>query len=102
VWPLPQPPAQGGPAAPQNRVGVTLLAELEAFVGDHRPHGALTSDATESAWNGYLLTVACSCGVVFERWITPWDAELDLLRAATLNWTFTQRYPEAQDFSRAR
>ena len=22
-------------------------------------------------WNGYLLTVACRCGVVFERWVTP-------------------------------
>ena len=38
---------------------------------DHRPHGTLTADATEPAWNGYLLTVACPCGVVFERWITP-------------------------------
>jgi len=25
------------------------------------------------------------CGVVFERWVTPEDAELDLLRAARLN-----------------
>jgi len=41
---------------------MTLLAELEAFVGDHRPHGPLTADATEPAWNGYLLTVACPCG----------------------------------------
>jgi len=32
-----------------------------------RPQGALTADATEPAWNGYLLTVACSCGVVFGR-----------------------------------
>jgi hypothetical protein len=57
---------------------MTLLAELEEFVGDHRSHGTLTCDATEPAWNGYLLTVACSCGVVFERWVTPMDAELDL------------------------
>ncbi len=34
---------------------------------------------------GYLLTVAYRCGVVFERWVTPEDAELDLLRAASLN-----------------
>jgi len=27
-----------------------------------------------SAWNGYLLTVACPCGVVFQRWVTPADA----------------------------
>ena len=32
-----------------------------------------------------LLTVACRCGVTFERWVTPLDAELDLLHAASLN-----------------
>jgi hypothetical protein len=64
---------------------MNLLAELEESVGDHRPHGTLTADATEPAWNGYLLQVACSCGVTFGRWVTPLDAELDLLRAASLN-----------------
>ena len=64
---------------------MTFIADLEDFVHDHRPHGSLTGDATPPSWNGYLLTVACRCGVVFERWITPWDAELDLLRAAGLN-----------------
>jgi hypothetical protein len=44
---------------------MTLLTELEEFVRDHRPHGTLTGDATEPAWNGYLLTVACPCGAVF-------------------------------------
>jgi hypothetical protein len=44
-----------------------LLADLEDFVTDQRLHGTPTADATEPAWNGYLLTVACSCGVVFER-----------------------------------
>jgi len=64
---------------------VNLLAELEEFFSDHRPHGSLTADATEPAWNGYVLTVACPCGVTFERWVTPEDAELDLLRAAGMN-----------------
>jgi hypothetical protein len=64
---------------------LTPSAELDEFIRDHRPHGSLTADATLPAWNGYLLTVGCSCGVVFERWGTPWDAELDLLRSATLN-----------------
>jgi len=64
---------------------MTLLADLEDFVLHHRPHGPLTGDATKPAWNGYLLTVACPCGVVFERWATPEDAEMDLLRAARLN-----------------
>jgi hypothetical protein len=43
------------------------------------------ADATEPAWNGYLLTVACPCGVVFERWVTPEEADADLLRLAALN-----------------
>jgi hypothetical protein len=47
--------------------------------------GALTGDATEPAWNGYLLTVACPCGVVFERWVTPQEADADLLRLVALN-----------------
>jgi len=64
---------------------MSLLTELEDFVQNHRPHGRLTADATEPACNGYLLTVSCACGVVFERWVTPEDAELDLLRLASLN-----------------
>jgi hypothetical protein len=62
---------------------MSLLADLEEFVRDHRPHGAPTGDAT--AWNSYLLTVTCPCSVVFERLVTPEDAELDLLEAAFLN-----------------
>jgi hypothetical protein len=37
-----------------------LLADLEEFVADHRPHGTLTGDATAPAWNGYRLPVACT------------------------------------------
>jgi hypothetical protein len=58
---------------------VILLADLEDFLHDHRPHGPLTADATEPVSNGYLLNVACSCGVVFERWVTPEEANADLL-----------------------
>jgi hypothetical protein len=64
---------------------VTLLADLEDFIHDHRPHGPLTADATEPAWNGYLLMVACPWGVVFERWVTPEDADADFLRLASRN-----------------
>jgi len=64
---------------------VNLFADLHEFGSDHRSHGSLTADATEPAWNGHLLMVACSCGVVFGRWVTSEDAELDLLRAAGLN-----------------
>jgi hypothetical protein len=63
---------------------MTLLADLEEFVRDHRPHGGMTGDATEPMSNGYRLTVACSCGVVFERWVTSEDADEDLLHVASL------------------
>lgn len=34
---------------------MSVCAELEEFVHDHRRHGSLISDATTPAWNGYLL-----------------------------------------------
>jgi len=46
---------------------VTLLTDPEEFIADRRPHSPLTADATEPVWNDDLLTVACPCGVVFER-----------------------------------
>jgi hypothetical protein len=64
---------------------VTLLPDLADFITDHRHHGPLTADATTPAWNGYLLTVACPCGVVFERWVTSEDADADLVGIARLN-----------------
>jgi len=62
-----------------------LLSDLTEFVQDHRPRGSMSCDATEPAWNGSLLTVACPCGMVFERWVTPEDADADLVRIARLN-----------------
>jgi hypothetical protein len=64
---------------------MSLDTELKDFVHDHRPHGTLTADATEPAWNGYLLTVACPCGVMFQRWVTPEEAQLDLILSARRN-----------------
>ena len=58
---------------------VTLLADLEEF------SWPTAGDVTEPAWNGYLLTVACPCGVVFERWVTPEAADADLFHLASLN-----------------
>jgi hypothetical protein len=64
---------------------VTLLADLEAFVRDHRPHDGMTGDATEPTANGYLLTVTCQCGVVFERWVTPEEGDRDQIAWASRN-----------------
>ncbi len=57
---------------------MSLLTDLEEFVHDHRSHGPLTAEATTPAWNGYMLTVACPCGVVFGRWVTVEEADRDL------------------------
>jgi hypothetical protein len=54
------------------------LADLEDFVTDHRPHGELSAGDGGVTPNGYRLTVRCPCGVVFERWVTPQDALVDL------------------------
>ena len=64
---------------------MTLLSDLEEFVKEHRPHGELSADAGEPAVNGYRLMVSCPCGVVFERWITPQDALVDLALMAKWN-----------------
>ena len=64
---------------------MSLLADLEDFVSDHHPHGSLTADASEPAWNGYLLRVVCPCGIVFERWVTPEEADADLVGIARLS-----------------
>jgi len=44
----------------------------------------MKADAFTPAWNGYLLTVACPCGVVFGRWLTPQDEAAELLRLSML------------------
>ena len=58
-------------AAVRPMLPAMLLDDLTRFITRHRPCGQLTGDATEPAPNGYLVTVACSCGVVFLRWVTP-------------------------------
>jgi hypothetical protein len=57
-----------------------MLDDLTEFVQDHRPHGRLVGDASEPGRHGYYVTVACPCGVVFERWVTDQDAAADLLQ----------------------
>jgi hypothetical protein len=55
-------------------LAVMLLDDRTQFVSCHRACGQLTGDATEPEANGYMVTVACGCGVVFMRWVTPEEA----------------------------
>src|SRR5262245_21106271 len=78
-----------GPARPDRRRGrgrtgqckvdrAVILADLEDFAREHRPHGRLEGSAGELTENSYMVTVACPCGVTFYRWVAPIDAAIDL------------------------
>jgi hypothetical protein len=63
----------------------TVTADLEYFVGRHREHGRPFPTLGLPTPNGYRLEVACSCGMMFERWVFPDEADvqrmLELLRS---------------------
>jgi hypothetical protein len=63
----------------------SLLADVREFVELHRPHGELQATASAVTPNGYRLEVACPCGVVFERWVFPEDAAIDMALLARWN-----------------
>jgi hypothetical protein len=54
------------------------LSDLRDFVTLHRPHGELRASTGRETQNGYRLEVACPCRVVFERWVFPEDAAIDM------------------------
>jgi hypothetical protein len=54
-------------ANPVNCEGRSLALDKQSRAGEHTPK------------------LTCPCGVVLERRVSPQDAELDLLRAASLN-----------------
>jgi len=61
---------------------MSLTAELAEFTAQHPAHGKLSADTGALTPNGYRLHVACPCGVMFERWITPEEAARDLAMLA--------------------
>src|SRR5207245_6105256 len=71
-------------AAPDLAKACALSAASTSLSTTTARTGILTADATAQASNGYLLTVVCGCGVVFERWVTSIDADADLISWAQL------------------
>ncbi len=61
-----------------------VYSELRGFALAHRACGELRGDADPLTPEGYRLWATCSCGARLERWVTPADAEADLLRSALL------------------
>jgi len=64
-----------------------LLADLADFVTHHRLYGHLSGDATEPTPEGYMVSVTCSCGVVFLRWVTVGEAVRELVLSELLTAT---------------
>jgi hypothetical protein len=62
-----------------------LLEDLREFVVLHRSHGELQANASAPTPNGYRPEVACRCRAVFERWVFPDDAAIDMALFARLN-----------------
>ncbi len=65
-------------------VGETPSSALMRFVDCHSGHGWLHGDTSEPTALGCLLSAACECGAVFERWITPEDAVRDVVATDVL------------------
>ncbi|MBI4635598.1 MAG: hypothetical protein HY727_04540 [Candidatus Rokubacteria bacterium] len=55
---------------------MSILAELEQFVRQHRACGTLSQDAASPLGGGYLLAISCSCGATFDRWVTAGEKEI--------------------------
>jgi hypothetical protein len=56
------------------------MQHARVSTSDQDPGGqleALRADAAPQPRTGYLLTVACPCGLMFERWVTPEEADAD-------------------------
>jgi hypothetical protein len=62
-----------------------VYPELQTFAVEHRKcAGNRRADASLPTPAGYSLRVECGCGEVFTRWVTPEDADEDLVRSALL------------------
>lgn len=59
-----------------------ITGDLEDFTVGHRSHGPFITQTGVLTPNGHRLTVACPCGVTFQRWITPEEALQDIAAPA--------------------
>jgi hypothetical protein len=64
----------------------SVYEALRGFALAHRACGELRGDADPIELHGYRVWAACSCGARLERWVTPDDAQEDLLRTDLLTF----------------
>jgi hypothetical protein len=63
---------------------MAIYAEVHGFYLIHRVCGILRAQVDPETKAGYRLALSCSCGESFQRWVTPADADADLLHSALL------------------
>ena len=61
-----------------------MYIELEDFIRSHRGCGRMTGDAGTVVAKGFVVSVSCSCGGIFERRVAPEEAKTELIKARLL------------------
>ena len=61
-----------------------IYPEVQHFLEVHRACGEVTKEAGRPTADGYRIYVACACGAVLDRWVTPEDARHDLVHSSLL------------------
>jgi hypothetical protein len=61
-----------------------IYPEVQHFLEVHRSCGEVTKEAGRPTADGYRIYVACACGAVLDRWVTPEDARHDLVHSSLL------------------
>lgn len=62
-----------------------IYPEILRFLETHRDCGEVTKEAGRPRADGYQIHVACPCGAVLDRWVTPEDARHDLVHTSLLS-----------------
>ena len=62
-----------------------IYPEVQRFLETHRDCcGEVTKEAGRPTADGYRIYVACPCGAVLDRWVTPEAARHDLVHSSLL------------------
>jgi len=61
-----------------------IFEDIQKFIDDHRPCGEVSGRAHPPTANGYRVWMACSCGDVLDRFVTPEAARHDLIYSSLL------------------
>jgi hypothetical protein len=71
------------PQTKRERMGI--FSEVQRFLAAHEQCGGeVTKEAGRPSADGYRIHVACPCGAVLDRWVTPADARHDLVHTNLL------------------